>query len=222
MSILSMPGTTVVLYYCGYESSEHSSSLSTTRGIFWCSVFFFSFFSNKLACFWFPRILFLILVTDLPPSIALGMEPGERTQIETCWLQQWQIGWWKQLLRHDFFWVMDKMLPNLLDASLFWLYETGFSRYIVVARNILDQPPRPKEEPIVARSSLLDGESDSCENEVNRKWRQEISWILQDLLNQSGVIGWPKHFFVWRSPVTMQGTNSNTGNISFSVRQEDC
>ena len=25
------------------------------------------------------RILFLILVTDLPPSIALGMEPGERT-----------------------------------------------------------------------------------------------------------------------------------------------
>jgi len=39
------------------------------------------------------QILFLILVTDLPPSIALGMEPGER--------------------------------------------------------NILDQPPRPKEEPIV-------------------------------------------------------------------------
>ena len=39
-----------------------------------------------------PRILFLILVTDLPPSIALGMEPGER--------------------------------------------------------NILEQPPRPKEEPI--------------------------------------------------------------------------
>ena len=79
--------------------------------------FFFSFFSNKLACFWFPRILFLILVTDLPPSIALGMEPGERTQIETRWLQQWQIDWWKQLLRHDFFWVMDNMLPNLLDAS---------------------------------------------------------------------------------------------------------
>ena len=44
-----------------------------------------------------------------------------------------------------------------------------FPVYIVVARNILDQPPRPKEEPIVARSSLLDGESDSRENEVNRK-----------------------------------------------------
>ena len=39
------------------------------------------FRSNKLVCQTGPRtplqILFLILVTDLPPSIALGMEPGE-------------------------------------------------------------------------------------------------------------------------------------------------
>ena len=76
---------------------------------FFGAPFFFSFFSNKLACFWFPRILFLILVTDLPPSIALGMEPGERTQ----------------LLRHDLFfgwWTKCSQICWMQVGSLFWLY----------------------------------------------------------------------------------------------------
>jgi magnesium-transporting ATPase (P-type) len=33
------------------------------------------------------QILFLILVTDLPPSIALGMEPGEPGILKLC------LGW---------------------------------------------------------------------------------------------------------------------------------
>lgn len=89
MSILSMPGTTVVLYYCGYESSKHSTFLSTTTGNFWCSIFF-SFFSNKLAwpfdsqgfCFWSWSQICLPLL-----RWAWSLARGRWTKCsEICWM----------------------------------------------------------------------------------------------------------------------------------------
>merc|ERR1740123_1390913 len=65
--------------------------------IFFCIIFAIPVMRTPL------QILFLILVTDLPPSIALGMEPGDKTILRQRPRPKQEpivLGWtWTSMLR---------------------------------------------------------------------------------------------------------------------------
>lgn len=93
------------------------------------------------------RILFLILVTDLPPSIALGMEPGERTVAWPSVLDKNLRGGDSHFTPKTWNWVCQQVCLSSKSGENHPQKTIGCQ----LSRNILEQPPRPKQEPIAPR-----------------------------------------------------------------------